>query len=275
MKYPPVLAALGCAALLSSVAQPALAAERPLWELGVGVGALRLPHYRGADQSHNFLLPVPYLVYRGDIFKADKDGTRAVLLNTEQLDFDISVAISAPTRSRDNNARRGMADLAPTFELGPNLNWTVAREGDWKLDLRLPVRGVATLESNPKMIGWTSTPNANLDIANVGGWNLGLLAGPIINSRRMNGHFYDVSTSEATAGRPAYSAAGGYAGAQFVTALSRRFEQSWAGFFFKFDTLGGAQFADSPLVRRRNNVAFGFAMSWVLKTSDQTVSVPD
>jgi outer membrane scaffolding protein for murein synthesis (MipA/OmpV family) len=275
MKYPTLLAACGCAVLVTSFAPNTLAAERPLWELGVGVGALRLPHYRGSDQSHNFLLPVPYLVYRGDIFKADKDGTRAVLLNTDALDFDISVAISAPTRSRDNDARRGMADLAPTFELGPNLNWTVARAGDWKLDLRLPVRGVATLESNPKMVGWTSTPNANLDVANVGGWNLGLLAGPVINSRRMNGHFYDVAASEAIAGRPAYSAAGGYAGAQFVAALSRRYERSWAGFFFKFDTLHGAQFDASPLVRRRNNIAFGFAMSWVLKTSDQMVTVPD
>jgi outer membrane scaffolding protein for murein synthesis (MipA/OmpV family) len=271
MKYPTAV----LTTMLAGVALPTHAAERPLWELGVGVGALRLPHYRGADQSHNFLLPVPYLVYRGDIFKADKDGTRAVLLNTDALDFDISVAISAPTRSRDNNARRGMADLAPTFELGPNLNWTVAREGDWKLDLRLPVRAVATLESNPKMVGWTSTPNANLDIANVGGWNLGLLAGPVINSRRMNGHFYDVAPGEALVGRPAYSAAGGYAGAQFVTALSRRYERSWAGFFLKFDTLRGAQFADSPLVRRRDTVAFGFAMSWVLQTSEAMVSVPD
>jgi len=260
---------------LATLAGPVVAAERPLWELGVGVGGLRLPHYRGSDQSHNLVVPVPYVVYRGEIFKSDKDGTRAVLLNTESLDFDLSVAVSAPTNSRSNNARRGMADLAPTFELGPNMNWTVAREGNWKLDLRWPVRAVATLQSNPQMVGWTSTPNANLDIANLGGWNLGLLFGPVINSRHMNGHFYDVTPSEATAQRPAYSAAGGYAGSQFVTALSRRYESSWAGFFLKYDTLRGAQFADSPLVRRRDNLSFGFAMSWVLKTSDAMVSIPD
>ena len=48
-----------------------------------------------------------------------------------------------------------------------------------------------------------------------------------------------------------------------------------AGFFLKLDTLRGAQFADSPLVRRRDNVAFGFAMSWVLKTSDRMVTIAD
>jgi MipA family protein len=91
----------------------------------------------------------------------------------------------------------------------------------------------------------------------------------------MNGHFYDVAPADATATRPAYSAAGGYAGSQFVTALSRRYPSSWAGFFLKYDTLRGAQFEGSPLVRRRDNLSFGFAMSWVLKTSESMVSVPD
>ena len=38
---------------------------RPLWELGLGVAALRLPDYRGSDQSSTYLLPLPYVVYRG------------------------------------------------------------------------------------------------------------------------------------------------------------------------------------------------------------------
>ena len=72
MKYPTLVAALGAAMLMAGVTPNAHAAERPLWELGVGVGALRLPHYRGSDQSHNFLLPVPYLVYRGQILPKDE-----------------------------------------------------------------------------------------------------------------------------------------------------------------------------------------------------------
>ena len=262
-------------AAMALLALPGAANERPLWELGFGAGALRLPHYRGSDQSHNFLLPVPYFVYRGEIFKADRNGTRAVLFNSDSVDLDLSVAISAPTRSRDNDARRGMTDLAPTFELGPNLNWTVTRDRHWKFDLRLPVRAVATLESRPNMIGWTATPNANLDIADLGGWNLGLLAGPVLNSRRLNGYFYDVAPSEATAGRPAYRSAGGYAGAQLVAALSRRSQQTWTGMFIKYDSLQGAQFANSPLVRRRNTLAVGIALSWVFATSAQTVDVND
>ena len=125
------------------------------------------------------------------------------------------------------------------------------------------------------MLGWTATPNLNLDVADLGGWNLGVLAGPVLNGRRLNAYFYDVAPGVATATRPAYASAGGYAGAQFITALSRRYTNSWAGLFVKFDTLRGAQFADSPLVRRRDNFAIGVAYSWVFATSSQTVDVPE
>ena len=257
-------------------ALPAAATERPLWELGFGAGALRLPHYRGSDQSHSWLLPVPYFVYRGEIFKADRNGTRAVLVDANNLDVDVSVALGAPTRSKDNVARQGMTNLAPTFELGPNLNWTLARDRQWKFDLRVPVRAVATLESHTHMLGWSASPNLNLDIAGIaGGWNLGLQTGPVLNTRRLNAYYYDVASSEATAARPAYASPGGYAGAQFVVGMSRRFPSAWAGLFLKVDTLRGAQFADSPLVRRRDNVSLGFALSWVFKTSTQTVDVAD
>src|SRR5262245_18960953 len=113
-------------------------AEQPLWEAGLGVGTLRLPHYRGSDQSHTWVLPVPYFVYRGRTFKSDRDGARAVLLDADRVDVDISVAATAPTRRRDDVARQGMPDLEPTFEVGPNVNVTIARGTDWKLQARAP-----------------------------------------------------------------------------------------------------------------------------------------
>ncbi|MBC7942016.1 MAG: MipA/OmpV family protein, partial [Chitinophagaceae bacterium] len=186
-------------------------ADQPLWELGLGVGALRLPHYRGSDQSHSWLLPVPYAVYRGAFFKADRDGTRALLFNSERVKFDLSLAASAPTRSGDNEARRGMPDLAPTLEFGPNLNVTLARGNDWKFDLRVPVRAVFTLESRPESAGISASPHLNLDLK-LSGWNLGLQGGPMWGDRRRHAYFYDVAPQFATATRPAYSARGGGAG---------------------------------------------------------------
>ena len=246
-------------------------AEQPLWEAGLGIGTLRLPHYRGSDQSHTWVLPVPYVVYRGRIFKADREGARAVLLDAERLDVDVSVAATAPTRSRDNIARQGMPDLDPTFEVGPNVNYTLVRGSNWKLQARAPVRAAFTLESNPQMIGWLATPNINLD-TKVGGWNVGLLTGPVIGSRRMNGYFFDVAPQFATASRPAYSAPGGYAGWRAVAGVSRRLGTFWLGGFVAGDTVRGAQFEPSPLVRRHDTVAFGFAVSYVFATSSEQVS---
>src|SRR6266568_3550534 len=101
--------------MLCALVNPAAAVERPLWELGLGAGVLELPHYRGSDQSHTWLLPVPYVVYRGKFLKADREGARAVLFESDRVDFDLSLAASAPVRSRDDDARQGMADLKPTF----------------------------------------------------------------------------------------------------------------------------------------------------------------
>lgn len=252
---------------------PARAAEdKPLWELGIGAGALRLPHYRGSDQSHSWLLPVPYVVYRGDIFKADRNGARALLVDADRFSVDVSVSASTPTRSRDNVAREGMPDLKPTVEVGPNLNWTLGRGNNWKLDLRLPVRAAITVESQPRVAGWITTPNLNLDLRQ-GSWNLGFLGGPVFGNRKLHGFFYDVAPAYATSARKAYSAPGGYAGSTLTAALSQRDGNRWLGAFVKYDRLSGAAFEDSPLVRQRQQWSVGVAVSWVLKVSEQRVSV--
>jgi MipA family protein len=266
------------AGLATGFAGPdARAADKPLWELGVGLGALSLPHYLGSDQQHTYALPLPYFVYRGKILKADREGTRAVLFESDRIDFDVSGSVMPPTRSEDNDARRGMADLKPTFELGPNLNLTLARGPAWKFDLRVPVHGVATLESNPRFVGWNATPRLNLDVANVGGsgWNVGLVGAVSFATRDVHGRIYDVDPADALPDRPTYRARGGYSGAHLRVSLSRRFESVWAGVYVRGDRIDGARYEASPLVRQRGNVFVGFAASWVFATSATMVDVPD
>jgi len=38
---------------------------RPLWELAWGSASCGLPDYPGADVSRTYVLPWPYVVYRG------------------------------------------------------------------------------------------------------------------------------------------------------------------------------------------------------------------
>lgn len=249
---------------------PLARADQPLWEVGLGIGALRLPHYRGSDQSRDWVVPVPYIAYRGDILKADREGARAVLLDTGRLDFDFSVAATAPTRSDENDARQGMPDLAATFELGPNLNVTLARGSEWKLQVRAPIRAALTLESNPKMIGWLASPNLNLD-TKVNGWNAALLFGPVFGSRSFNGYYFDVAPQFATPSRPAYQAPGGFGGWRATASTSRRLGALWMGGFVTADTVRGAVYDNSPLVRQHGTLAFGFAVSWVFAESSERV----
>jgi MipA family protein len=258
--------------------KPPSTVMRPLWELGLGVGALRLPDYRGSDESRVRWFPVPYGVYRGKWLRADREGARAVLLDAQAVEVDLSVAASPPTRSRNNAARAGMPDLKAAIEFGPNISLTLlgSSEHRAKLDLRLPLRAAFTVQRSPQSIGTTFAPNLNLDLTDVaGGWNVGLLTGPVLADRRYNDRLYGVDAAYATPQRSAYRAGGGYAGWQTLASVSRRFNGAWFGAFVRHDSLGGAVFADSPLLRRDRTVTLGFAVSWVISTSSELVATPD
>jgi outer membrane scaffolding protein for murein synthesis (MipA/OmpV family) len=267
-----VVAAGGAAA--QDAAEPARRREAPLWELGAGLAVLQLPHYRGSEQSSNWLLPLPYAVYRGRFLRADREGARAVLLERRAVEVDLSVGGSAPTKSDDNRARQGMPDLAPTVEIGPNANITFARGADWKVELRAPVRAAFTVERSARQIGWTATPYLTAEWA-AAGWDVGVRAGGLWGDRRYHAYFYDVAPEFATAARPAYRAPAGRAGWQFTAGASRRFGSFWVGAFARTDSVGGAAFGASPLVTRENTWAAGVAVSWVFASSSTLVPVPD
>jgi outer membrane scaffolding protein for murein synthesis (MipA/OmpV family) len=250
----------------------------PLWELGLGIAAVRFPDYRGSDQASTHVLPLPFVAYRGRFLRADRDGARAIIFAGRRIEVDVSLSASVPSDSEDNDARRGMPDLAGTFEIGPNVNVELWQSGDrrYKLDLRLPLREAITLERSPRAIGVTFSPNINLDIRNFAGrWNLGILGGPLYADRRYHRYFYGVSPEFATAGRPAYSAAGGYAGWRATTAFSRRLGNAWLGGFVRYDDLKGAAFSPSPLVRKERSFTAGFGISWIFAASNQRVLSQD
>ena len=188
-------------------------------------------------------------------------------------------AIAFPScRQRKNRARSGMPDLKGSFEVGPSLSINLARSVDRKqrLDFRLPVSTGVTLGGGFQGIGWQASPRLNLDLEDAGGfagWNLGLVAGPIFQNRKRNAYFYDVPDQYARAGRPAYRSSGGYAGTQFIAALSRRYDRVWVGGFVRADTLRGATFENSPLVRRTSDVAVGIGVAYVFGKSERMVDV--
>ena len=269
-------------ALLLASAGTALQAaqDQPLWEVGAGLAAFSFPSYRGSDQTSNFLLPVPHFTYHGDFLKADRQGIRGSFFDSDRLDLNVSLALSPPASSDDIKARAGMPDLKGTFEIGPEMDVTFWRSENRArfVKLLLPLRAAITLEGAPKDIGVVFHPKLNMDITDIpgmDGWNLGTLAGPLFGDKRQNAYYYTVAPQFATADRPAYEAKAGYAGMQYLVSVSKRFPKYWVGGFVRYDNLSGATFENSPLVRQKDYVAAGLAITWVLGESATRVKVDD
>lgn len=272
-----VLLTVGAAAITTGVNA---AEDQPLWEIGAGVAAFSFPSYRGSDQTHNFLLPVPHFTYHGDFLKADRQGIRGSFFDSDRLDLTVSLALSPPVSSDDITARAGMSDLKGTFEIGPQVDVTFWRSENRArfLKLLLPLLAAVTVEGSPKSIGWVFHPKLNMDITDIpgmAGWNLGMLAGPVFGDKRQHAYYYAVAPQYATADRPAYEARAGYAGMQFLASLSKRYPGYWVGGFVRYDNLSGAIFEDSPLVRKKDYLAGGIAITWVFGESSTRIKVND
>jgi len=266
-------------AVLAARALPC-AADEPLWEGGVGIAVLDFPDYRGSSQGRGYVLPVPYFVYRGTFLREDRNGLRGIFFENERVNLNLSVGASLPVDSSRNHAREGMPDLHATVEFGPSLDvalWEAANHRA-RVELRLPLRGAVTIESHPRFIGGQFSPNVNLDVADpagLRGWHLGMLAGPVFTDARYNRYFYEVQDAFATPERPAYTTGGGFAGTQFIVALSKRYPKFWVGGFARYDTLAGAKFEASPLVTSKHYYAAGIAVAWILGESHERVPVTE
>jgi len=269
--------------LLAAPAAPARADDLPLWEAGLGAYALRLPDYRGSNQSRGYLYPLPYLRYRGKLLRMDdRHGLAALLLLEKRaVELDVSLNASQPAPSDQNDARHGMPDLQPTLEIGPVLRfnlWRNAADTD-VLSLQLPVRAAFAFDSlRPHDIGLVFNPLIDWfmrDAGPGGGWRFGLQAGPLFNDRRYNAYYYQVDPQFAEPGRPAYTASGGYGGTQFTASLNKRFRSVWVSAFVRVYDLHGAVFEESPLVKQSSAVLAGIGFAYVFAESKTRVEAKD
>lgn len=271
--------ALVVALLLMMMSAPAARAQ-PLWEVGAGAAALSLPDYRGSDERHQYLLPFPYVVYRGERIRADREGLRARLFDSERFDLDFSAHGNFALRSRDNVARQGMPSLHPMVELGPEVYYRLLgdRHSPWRLDARFATRFAYSIgDGRLTYRGAVASPYLRLDVRNVAGtgFDVTSYAGLLYGDRRYHGYLYTVDPAFATGSRPAFSASGGYAGSLAQIGAGRRFGNLWVGGFIRYDSLSGAVFESSPLVRSQRYATAGIAAAWVLGASGRRAGSDD
>jgi MipA family protein len=247
---------------------------QPLWELGVGFGAARSPAYIGANQTVQRILPVPYVIYRGDIFRVDQDGAGARLLRGENWLFDIGFAAGLDGNNTELAARKGMSKLGPTFEFGPRFRWFVAKPGPGELlSFNVPLRAVFEINGGVKSQGAVIEPTLRYDNANlVGGVGIVAQAGVLLGEKRINAHYYGVDPQFATVLRPAYAAKSGLMATKVSGVLYKELTPDFSmAIFARWDNSSAAANEASPLHFKSNAVTFGLGATYSLYKSSEMV----
>lgn len=261
---------IGCVFTSSTYAE-----ELPLWELGLGLGALHQPYYPGSDETRSYVFPVPVPVYRGSVFKSDDEGMRAELLNNERYKLDLSFDFNLAIDSDDVDLRQGMEDIDSLLQVGPSLEVMLAENDTDQWVLNLPIRANFEIGGDGvEESGYTFSPNiAYFHKFEYAGkpWRASVALGPQFGSQDYQNVYYGVEEQFATPNRPTYTADSGYSGSRLLLTLrSKDAERLWV-WFLRYDNISGASFEDSPLVENSGGLTAGVIYSRFLFRSKRKV----
>lgn len=251
---------------------------KPAWEVGVGLGMTALPDYRGAESSQTLVIPTPYFVYRSSEMAVAGSGVKARLFGSDRLTLDASFDFALGTVLKANQARVGMPKLPATLSLGPQISYLLwANDNDRnRLYARLPARQAFALGDSQHNAGVVVEPHLKADFRDLSfakGWEIEAEFGPNWGNRRRHQLYYSVDPQYALASRPSYLADSGYGGLQASLTATRRFGSWYAGGYLRYDSVRGAVFEPSPLIRRKDNISIVFGVSYVFAESDRRVAV--
>ncbi len=240
------------------------------WELGVGLGSVYGPDYRGSDEYRSFTSLIPYVVYRGKFIRSDRDGVKAQFFSSDDIDFSLSASAYISPNSDENKRRENMPSLGSTLELGPSLNVRLSGENlrnGWQL--QLPLRVVfAVGGSSNKMIGSVIQPQLVYQHT-FSSWNLRYRTSVIFGSNDYHDYYYTVEAEYASAERAEFNSVGGYSGFINDISLSRELNiaklKTRFAFFLRHDNLANVKFSKSPLFVSEDVWRGGAAFIWIIK----------
>jgi outer membrane protein len=263
---------LAACALLPAVAG---AQNLPLWEVGMLGGVASTPAYPGSDDRSTRSIVLPFLIYRGDVFRADQSGVGMRLFRSDRVQLDVGLAASLPARSDDVSARAGMPDLGTLLEFGPRIKVQLTKPTpNSGLRLDLPLRAVIEARSGLRTQGMTFEPKLVYEFdAPGGGWGIDSNVGVVLGDRKVNRYFYEVQPQFATLERPAYQADSGLmlvrAGLSGWTMINPDLRVFG---FMRYESYANAANRDSPLLKQSTGASAGFGFAWTIKRSARLAS---
>lgn len=261
-----------CLLFFLSYLNSAISQTLPKWEVGLGIGGINVPHYRGSRDNHTYVIPYPYMIYRGEKVKMDKQGITGWLLKTEKLKVDISLAAGIPVPSDPDGTRASMPELDPTLEIGPALHvklWQHDHEYQ-SLWLSLPIRSAYSIDSlNIEHQGWVFTPAAifNITRQHEHYWQANISLGPLYGDAQYHHYFYGVDKQYATPNRNPYRGKAGYAGVRASISLIIRNKARMISLYWRRDSLKNSVFSSSNLVKTNDYQIIGLSYTWFLVKS--------
>ncbi|MBT5031269.1 MAG: MipA/OmpV family protein [Proteobacteria bacterium] len=250
--------------------------QLPKWELALGIGATRLPHYPGSASSRNFLFPAVIPLYRGEYLKFDDDGLRGEIYKSDRFYLDFSVDFNLAVDSSDVEERLGMPDLDNIIQLGPSLEWMLKNDDNDQWLLKLGLRAAIAVDGvDLNSTGFTANPQLTWYRKFEAGqrdWRLGVTGGLLFGTENYHDFYYQVSPEFVTAQRAQYDASGGYGGFRGITTLVSRNEKSWIALFARYENYSGAINKGSDLLPSSDGLTFGFVYSRFLFRSKTLVN---
>ena len=246
----------------------------PLWEMGVFGSALSQQAYPGSSQQIGRALALPYVIYRGKYFRADRGSVGVRAVKTDALELDVGFGGAFGSTSKEVDARNGMPDLGTLVEFGPRIKWNLGAapgNGRWRAEMAL--RGVFDLTDQFKDRGFSLEPELIYERRSSSGWGYGTSVGLVFGDQRLNDTFYGVAPAYATASRPAYRAKDGLLMASWSLNVSRSINPDWRIFgFARLATVEGAANTASPLMRQTTASNVGLAMTYTFaRSADRAV----
>ncbi len=260
---------LGCM-VLGVFAIGAQAAQAAHYRGGLGLALFLAPAYPGSDSEHLFAYPYPYFEYESPTLHLHHEHLRAKWARHSPVSIGFGANGSPPAAAGTPDARAGMPGLDPTFALGPDvmvrLPW---RPHAWRLWLGARARYRWAMGPGLQLMPIGSSTSAFVESRTPRGraWPIVVSFGPVFRSHGVNGYFFGVPAAYAVAGRPAYSAPGGYAGLRLSAAVSTHVGPFDFAIFGRYRNYAGAAFTQSPLLKVSNTLIVGAAVVWVFLRS--------
>lgn len=245
--------------------------DKPIYEIGLGVVSLTVPNYPGSKSTTERTIPFPWVIYRGDVLKADEEGSRLKLIGSDRFEVGFSGGFNFPIKSSQNEARKGMPDTNALIGLGPGLLYRVPLVSKLhRLTLGLGMRvnfSTTTSLTEIKIQGYIIEPNVRY-------WLKPTEKSPVTffgslsysaSDEKYAEFFYEVAPRYVTATRQAHKAVAGTV--DIATSLGLSWEATktltvFTGIFYS--NLSLAANKKSDLLEDEHNRGFVLGASWMI-----------